>query len=210
MGRQFPRFLLCNSSTAKSKGLFIVHSLEPRFIAIPEFSEGRGIQDCRVIEVWSDGYNKYDGKVLQVVEEIPNWWKYSGIHESNDPRDKVISGLSKLKFLKDSSTHFTIEQVQEVIKIVFPTKAKRVNDSRSSYGLKHDVERISSIFISRHSNKYCSNDTLKEAMANEGFKATKEDPNSPNEHYNISEKELNIISKLGFNRINNYTESESF
>jgi hypothetical protein len=84
MARQHPRFLLSSSTTGKSKGFFIIHTLEPRFIATPEFNEGRNIEECRVLDVWSEGFDKWHPDVREALEEVNNWWKYSRIHDSND------------------------------------------------------------------------------------------------------------------------------
>jgi len=210
MGRKYPRFLLCNTTTGKSKGTFIIHTLEPQFICKPEFTDGRGIEDVWILEIWSDGFDRFSPEVVQAKEDINDWWRYSGIHDSPDPRDKVISGLSKLDFLKDATTHYTVEQAQEVIKIIFPSRAKSINTTKTSYGLKHDLERLSGMFLSGDRRKYCSNDTLKEAMKNEGFHSRQDGPNSPNEFYNITEKELNLMRKLTFYRANHSFKGETF
>ncbi len=208
MGRQFPRFLLCSSINAKSKGVFIIHSLEPRFICKPVFNKGRLLGDCDVLDIWTEGVHKYSIEVSNVIDDLRKWWRYSGIHESSNPKDQIISKLSKLDFLRDADNHFTLEEAQEVVKIIFATKAKNINTSRSSYGLKHDFERLSRMFLSGSRSKYCSNDILKDAMKKEGFNSKLDSPNSPNEFYNISEKELNMIDDIATFIANNYYHKE--
>src|SRR5690349_17680489 len=114
MGRQFPRFLLCTSSTAKSKGVFVIHTLEPRFICKPVFNKGRLLEDYDVLDVWTEGVHKYSIEVSKVLDDLGKWWQNSGIHESSDPKDQLISKLSRLDFLRDADKHFTVEEVQEV------------------------------------------------------------------------------------------------
>jgi hypothetical protein len=200
MGRYFPRFLLSRSTQAKSKGTFIIHTLDPGFIAEPTFDEARRIIDIHVVHVFEQG-TFYQEKAKEIAEkEIQKWWKYSGIHDSCDPRDRLISKLSALSFLRDNSSQFTVDQATEVIKILYPTKAKRLNTDVSSYGIKHDLERLSLLFLPGLSTKYCSNDTIKEAFAKEGFKHSSD---GPNEFYNISEKECHLVRKIAFYLVNN-------
>lgn len=210
MGRAYPRFLLSKSTQAKSKGTFIIHTLDPVFIAEPAFNEIRQIIDVHVVEVYQQGTFYFD-KATQIADkEIPTWWKYSGIHDSCEPADKIISKLQKLDFLKRKESDYSIEEAQEVIKIVFPNKANAYNKNITSYGLKHCLERISQLFISENINKYCSNNTLKHALKLQGFKTKEDGPGSPNVIANISEKDLNIIEPIGFYRINNFGTTESF
>ena len=211
MARTYPRFLLSKASQSKSKGTFIIHTLEPPFIAEPLFNDLRQIIDVNILKVWEEDLLPFV-KAGEIAEkEIPKWWKYSGIHDSSDPRDQLISKLSKLDFLRDYHSAFTVEEAQEVIKIVFPTKAKNFYHGSNSYGLKHNFERLSMLFISGlYKNKYCSNDTIKSALINEGFRTKQDSPNSPNIVANICEAEIKIIRKFGYYRVNNMANSEAF
>ncbi len=209
MGRAYPRFLLSKSTQSKSKGTFIVHTLEPQFIAEPQFNDVRQLIDLHVIEVFKEGTFYRDQANEIAAKEIPNWWKFSGIHDSCDPRDKLIAGLSKLTFISNYREHF-VEEAREVIKLAFPTKAKNLNHDVTTYGIKHDFERISTLFIKTDSTKYCSNDTIKKALELEGFKTKVEEPGSPNLIANLAEAELNRFRKIAFYSANNRGTIGSF
>ena len=133
---------------------------------------------------------------------IPNimreWYKYSGVHQSDNVEDKMLSEVHNLNFLSDEELKpFTVEQVQAVIRIIFPTKAKTFYHGSSSYGLKHFMEHISQTILGKgRINKYCCNDTLKEAFEIENFKHKEE---GPNRHYNILASEINRAKKLFWN-----------
>ncbi len=210
MGRAYPRFLLSKSTQAKSKGTFIIHTLNPAFIAEPEFNEIRQIVGVHIVEVFEKGTFYYDKAREIAYKEIPNWWKYSGIHDSYDSRDKIISGLSKLLFLNDRSKEFTVEEAREVLKIVFPTKAKNFCHEVTTYGIKHDFERISSLFNKSGDTKSCNNETIKEGLVLEGFNTKEQSPNSPNLIANLADAEVNRLRKMSFYRINNLTATDSF
>lgn len=210
MGRAIPRFLLSKSTQSKSKGTFIIHTLDPQFIAEPEFDEIRQIIDCHIVEVFQGG-TLYSDKAREIADkEIPTWWRYSGIHDSSDLRDKIIASLSKFVFLSNVEKEFTVEEAQEVLRIIFPTKAKNLNRSVDSYGIKHDFERISMLFNSGGKKKYCNNETIKKALAKEGFRTKQDSEGSPNVVANISEAELKLIRKIGFYRVNNIHGAEPF
>ena len=210
MGRAFPRFLLSKSTQPKSKGTFIIHTLDPAFIAEPTFNEIRQIIDIHIVEVWQQG-TYYSDKAREIADkEIPNWWKYSGIHDSCDPRDQVISKLSKLDFLRNVREHFTVEEAQQVIRIIFPNKAKNFYRGSTSYGIKHDFERISEMFNSDGIAKYCGNDVIKTALKLEGFKTKEEAPNSPNIFANLVEQEVKLIQSFGYYRVNHFNALETF
>lgn len=199
MGKEFPRFLISNATNTKNKGPFIIHTLPPKFICKPLFDVKRRLYDLTSIEMFNpeDNALKYV-KAHGVLEEMREWYRYSGIHQSDNLEDKILSEMDTLKFLStEQREDFTVEQVQSIIKIIFPTKAKSLYYGSSSYGLKHFMEHISQSFLKKgRINKYCSNDTLKEAFEIEGFKH-KED--GPNRYYNILASEINRAKKLFWN-----------
>lgn len=200
MGRSYPRFLLSRSTQGKSKGTFIIHTLDPGFIAEPAFDDARRIIDIEVIKVFENG-TYYEDKALEIAKtEVPKWWRYSGIHDSADPRDRIVSKLSTLFFLSDESQPFTIEEAQETIRILFPTKANKIYNLTTSYGIKHHLERLSMMFNPKSSSKYCGNDVIKEAFKREGFDHKVD---GQNECYNILEKEYKRVSKMAFQIVNN-------
>lgn len=193
MARKYPRFLLSNPANTKSTGPFVIHTLEPRFIAKPAFDEKRNLYDSSLVDVWSTDHHIMD--VYKIMGEIPEWFRHSGIHQSSNPEDQIIVAVLKLDFLADYETHLTVDQARELIKILFPTKAKSIYEQSSSYGLKHLFEKVSRRVIARgHSaNKYCSNDVAIEAFEKEGFKWTQ---SGPNRFMNLSVKEVNRAYRL--------------
>lgn len=199
MGKQFPRFLISNATNAKTKGPFIIHTLTPKFICKPLFDSRRNIVDLTAIEMFNEEDNALKHvKASRVLEDMQEWYRYSGQHQSDHVEDKIVSEMQNLKFLSDEQiTPFTVEQVQSVIKIIFPTKAKTIYQGSSSYGLKHFMEHISQTILGKDRvNKYCSNDTLKEAFEKEGFKHRED---GPNRCYNILASEINRAKKLFWN-----------
>lgn len=199
MGKQFPRFLISNATNTKNKGLFIIHTLPPKFICKPIFDAKRNIQDLTAIEMFNEEDEPLKHvKAYEVLEDMRDWYRYSGVHQSDNVEDKIVSEMHKLDFLKDEQlTPFTVEQVQSVIRIIFPTKAKTIYQGSSSYGLKHFMEHISQTMLGKgRINKYCSNDTLKKAFELEGFKHKEE---GPNRCYNILASEINRAKKLFWN-----------
>lgn len=211
MKRSYPRFLLSKSTQTKSKGIFIIHTLEPAFIAVPTFNQIRQIEYVDVIKVWPEGFKYLDEARVIAKQEIPKWWRYSGIHDSYDPIDKIITQLQKLDFLRTGpSPHYTIDQAQEVIRIIFPRKTDNFFHDRTSYGLKHDLEAISQLFNDKDLYKYCGNDVLKQALINEGFKIKESFPGSPNVIVNISQHDVHMIESLAYYRVNNFNKTESY
>lgn len=103
--------------------------------------------------------------------------------------------LKPLKFLEDRySPHWTVDQARQVIRIVFQKKSRYINIRHSSYGIKHLLERLSSNFGTIPGYKYCSNQTVKEAMRLEGFVVAEN--KTPNHYYNISEAEYKSVDKI--------------
>jgi len=196
MLRGYPRFLFSNPTNVKSEGPFIIHTLEPQFIVKPEFDSKRNIIDCRLLKVWADDYDK--GMVYPIIEEIPAWFKLSGNQQSSNQDDVLIAAVSKLSFLTDISSHFTVEQAKSLIRLLFPTKTKKFYEGSSSYGIKHLFEHVSMTVINsgHRMNKYCSNQTVIEAFEEEGYKWEQE---GPNRYMNISAKEINRAKKLFWN-----------
>jgi hypothetical protein len=144
-----------------------------------------------------DNAQKYV-KAHSVFDEMKEWYKYSGIHQSDNAEDKVLSEIYKLSFLKDDAVSaFTVDEVQAVIRIILPTKAKTIYNGSSSYGLKHLMEHISKTVLGNGLiNKYCSNDVLKDAFENENYRHIQE---GPNRYYNILASEINRAKKLFWN-----------
>lgn len=110
----------------------------------------------------------------------------------------LIAAVGKLSFLTDVSSHFTIEQAKSLIRLLFPTKTKKIYEGSSSYGIKHLFEHVSMTIINSGSriNKYCSNETVIIAFEEEGYKWQQE---GPNRYINISAKEINRAKKLFWN-----------
>jgi hypothetical protein len=105
--------------------------------------------------------------------------------------------LKPLPYMNDSySPHFTVDQAREVIRIVFPTRTKNINTNHSSYGIKHLFERLTSYIGGEGRHKYCSNQTIKEAMRLEGFQVY-EQQGTPNHFYNISEADYKAVDLMG-------------
>lgn len=199
MAKQFPRFLISNATNTKTKGPFIIHTLSPKFICKPIFDHKRNLIDLTAIEMFNEEDNALKhGKAYDVLKDMREWYKYSGLHQSDNAEDKILSEVHNLKFMRDEELKpFTVEQVQAIIKIIFPTKAKTIYNGSSSYGLKHFMEHISQTILGKgRTNKYCSNDTLKEAFEIENFKYKEE---GPNRHYNILASEINRAKKLFWN-----------
>lgn len=69
-------------------------------------------------------------------------------------------------------------------------KRKTLNKKRSSYGIKHYVERR----IGRR-DKYVSNDELINAMIACGFNYELTHQDSPNYHFNVSERSFRPMTK---------------
>ncbi len=199
MGKQFPRFLISNATNTKTKGSFIIHTLPPKFICKPIFDAKRNLIDLTAVEMFNEEDHEFKYvKSNGVLNDMREWYKYSGLHQSDNAEDKILSEVHNLKFLSEQELKpFTVEQVQSVIKIIFPTKAKTIYNGSSSYGLKHFMEHISQTILGRgRINKYCSNDTLKEAFEIENFKHKEE---GPNRYYNILASEINRAKKLFWN-----------
>ena len=108
------------------------------------------------------------------------------------PLDQILYAISRLAFLKENHTEFDVEQVRELVRILFPTKTKTIYKTSSSYGFKHLMERVSRS-INKGEPKYCSNDIMIEAFRLEGFKLTMDGPNA---YMNLSTKEVKIAKTL--------------
>ena len=199
MAKQFPRFLISNATNTKTKGPFIIHTLPPSFICKPTFDEKRNIKDLQAVEMFCESDKSFrNAKAHEVLEKMKEWYKYSGVHQSDHIEDKIISDVYKLTFLSEETiTKFTVEQVIDIVRIILPTKAKTIYNGTSSYGLKHLMEHVSqSILGEKRVNKYCSNDILIEAFEKLDFKY---DVKGPNRYYNILASELNRAYKLFWN-----------
>jgi len=196
MAKKFPRFLISDPTNVKFRGPFIVHTLEPQFICRPEFDQKRHVADCILLETFDKSSS--ENEVHEIMKEIPEWYKYSGIHQSNHTEDKLLSEVDGCEFLKDHSTHYSVEDARKIIRILFPTKAKKIYEGSSSYGIKHLFEHISETIINSKfgTKKYCSNNTVIEAFENEGFKMKEE---GPNRCMNLLASEINRAKKLFWN-----------
>lgn len=103
----------------------------------------------------------------------------------------ILLRLADMPFFSERG-NFTVEQVREIIRVVLPTKTRTLNTSHTSYGIKHTIERISSYMTGKEFSKYCSNDVLKQAMHEEGFRHDE----GLNWHFNMSEKEYKFIATV--------------
>lgn len=192
MARKYPKFLWSNPTNSKSEGPFIVHTQEPRFLAKPHFDDRRNFHSISVLELWTEGYDHYDQEVLDVQQELFKWFDNSGRSMSIHPLDQILYAVSRLTFLKESQTEFEVEQVRELVRILFPTKTKTTYNTSSSYGFKHLMERISRS-INKGKPKFCDNETIIEAFRLEGFKLTMDGPNA---YMNLSTKEVKTAKTL--------------
>ena len=190
MGRKHPRFLYCEAIDTKSEGPFVIHALQPKFICRLSFDEKRNITGVHYLDYWdeTDMQTRFDTE-----NDLIKWYNFSGRKNSSHPKDILLAQLSELSFLKEYQNEYTIDEAVQIINICFPTKVKAINQSHSSYGLKHLLERISEKYTPGYNRKYCSNDTMKSAFEIAGFKFTVDGPNCS---YNISEKEYKDISIL--------------
>lgn len=192
MARKYPKFLWSNPTNAKSDGPFIVHTQEPRFLAKPHFDEQRNLNSITILEMWDNTYGHFDPEVQEIEEEIFKWFEHSGRSISIHPHDKILWEISRLEYLKENRIDFTVEQVREVLRILFPSMSKIIYKSSNSYGFKHLFERISGS-VNKGNRKYCSNDTAIEAFKLEGFKLVMDGPNA---FMNLSAKEVKTARTL--------------
>ena len=87
------------------------------------------------------------------------------------------------------NTQPVAQDLRDFINMEF-VKRKTLNKKRSSYGLKHYVERR----IGRR-DKYVSNGELINAMIACGFDYELTHPGSPNYHFNVSEKSFRPMTE---------------
>ena len=142
---------------------------------------------------------EYDLRIInKIVSEIPTWFKLSGIQQSSNQDDILIAKVHKMTSLADTSSHFSLDEAKSLIRILFPTKTKKIYEGSSSYGIKHFFEHVSMTIIDPKNriNKYCSNQTVIQAFEEEGFQW---EQNGPNRYMNISAKEINRAYKLFWN-----------
>lgn len=196
MAKKFPRFLYSDPTNVKEKGPYIVHTLDPQFICTPKFDNKRHIVDMKILTVFKEGYDYFE--VYSMLDEIKEWYKYSGIYQSNNADDKVVGDIMKLEFLKDYKSEYTVEQARKLIQILFPSKAKNIYEGSTSYGLKHLFEHVSqTVMETRYGNsKYCSNNTLIDAFELEGFRMKAE---GPNRCMNLLPSEVNRAKRIFWN-----------
>lgn len=164
------RFALCEGTSGKSTEQVIVHQQEPQFRAKAEFDEQRKITSCKLLEMICSTEEKAWAYVA--MKEIPKWYEVYGIHQSKNADDKVIAGVMKMDFLKDTHRHFTIEQAREMIRVLFPRKNKRLYKNGRTPGVKHLFESVSLVYNGNPNGcyKYCSKTVLEVAFTLEGFR----------------------------------------
>lgn len=192
MARKYPKFLWSNPTNVKSEGPFIVHTQEPRFLAKPHFDEQRNFHSISILEMWDENYGPFDPLVQEIKEELFTWFDNSGRSMSIHPHDKIVWEISRLAYLKENRVDYNVEQAREIVRILFPGKTKGMYTASSSYGFKHLLERISGS-LNKGNRKYCSNDTMKEAFALEGFKL---ELYGPNACMNLSAKDVKTAITL--------------
>ena len=88
------------------------------------------------------------------------------------------------------SDNVNVNHVFGIVKRV--KKTEKVTKYITSYGLKHLVEKLLAIETNDQVS-YVTNEELTEAMILAGFKAQKTWNGSPNFHFNVSKKSLNIV-----------------
>ena len=183
MGRKYPRFLYSEPTDSKSEGPFVVHTLPPRFVCKLEFDHRRYLTSVHYVGNWEDvDYSVRD----EVFQELRKWYNFSGRKQSSHPKDKILVNLETLDFLKNSE-NFTVEQVAQVIKICFPSKATTINKGR-------DINRIRNLMVNfANRSKYCSEETARSAFELCGFSHQDEDLCR---YINILEKEYKIFKEL--------------
>lgn len=76
MSRQFPRFLFSNPKNTKSKGPFIVHTLEPRIIIrvakVPNYDPGPMTHNGKYILFFLEDY-KITKKLRETTDAMFDW-----------------------------------------------------------------------------------------------------------------------------------------
>lgn len=196
MAKSYPRFLFSNPTNTKSIGSYIVHTLNPPFLVKPKFDSKRNIVGYDIMKVWAENHDLLE--VYEIADEIPLWFKMSGIQQSSHEDDVLITAVTKLTFLSDYKSEFTVEEARILIRLLFPSKAKKIYLGSSSYGIKHFFEHVSNTIINPNEriNKYCNNQTAIEAFELEGFSWVQE---GPNRYMNIVAKEINRAYKFFWN-----------
>lgn len=195
MSRGYPRFLFCDPANIKDMGPYIIHTIEPQFIVKPRFDERRNIIHWKVLGVWSYGFGEL--AIDKIAHEIPEWFRRSGIQQSSNEDDVLISAIQKMSFLGNVSEAITVEEAKQMINVMFPTKTKTIYEGTSSYGIKHFFEHVSAFVVGeRFKNKYCSNDTVIQAFEELGYKWKQ---HGPNRDFNISAREINKAKRLFWN-----------
>lgn len=110
---------------------------------------------------------------------------------------KVLKeSLQKLQIDFQDINHFTVDEAVKVIEVAFPTKLAGMYRGSTSYGFKHKLENLSTIFNPQKLYKYCSNNVVIEAMQRAGFSLKKESPNSPNYFFNVAKKDVRRLQVL--------------
>jgi hypothetical protein len=77
MPRSYPRFLFSDPKNIKSKGPFIVHTLNPRFIVrvdtIPNYDKGDMTHNGKYILFFLDGKPPYTDELEEATEALYKW-----------------------------------------------------------------------------------------------------------------------------------------
>ena len=86
MARKYPRFLYSNPGNTKSEGPFIVHLLEPRFVAVYGTKEDNGSWNVYPLE-------KNTEIEIPVLDAMIKWYRYSVPDARNYPMGDVTQSI---------------------------------------------------------------------------------------------------------------------
>jgi len=78
MAREYPRFLFSNPQNTKSKGPFVVHTMEPRFIVRVETAPSFGnkylsTNDGKLVLIFLDGVD-YTDALHKITDDLFKWF----------------------------------------------------------------------------------------------------------------------------------------
>ena len=106
-------------------------------------------------------------------------------------RDAELAQLAQLaEIIKNADEPFTVDQVRQVIRLLFKDRLNYINHTCNSLHLKSAMEIVSFRAIGKH--KYCASDTLREAFRLENFKVHNL---GHKDHYNISYNDVKSIHR---------------
>lgn len=94
-------------------------------------------------------------------------WSKRGCNEG----DRLIALLSSLSFLTDSAHNFSVEEIQILIGILFPTKSHELYTKRGTNNFKYLFEGFSHIIGRAKHNmfKHCSPIIVAQGFKQQGF-----------------------------------------